>query len=92
MIHFLGPIDSWVARGEELALELLDHGVVIGLCAGAALVFVAVERGGVQAMVARWVVPVMIGRLVWGLRVQGGGWVWNQVGGGSPRSYVSSPL
>jgi hypothetical protein len=57
-----------------LARELLDHGVVIGLGAGTALVFMVLERGGVRAVVARWVIPVVIGWLVRGLCIQDWGW------------------
>jgi hypothetical protein len=80
-LHLLCPIPARVAQGEKLARDLLDHGVVIELCAHAAFMFVALKWGGVRAVVARWVVPVVVGRLVWGLRVQGewlgvepGGW------------------
>jgi hypothetical protein len=55
-----------------LARELLDHGVVIGLQRVAPLAFGALERGVVWVVVVCWVVPVVIGRLVRRLRVQGG--------------------
>ena len=54
--------------------ELLDHNVMIGLCTGATLVFVAIKWGGVQAVVACWAKPVMIRQLVRGLHVQDGVW------------------
>jgi hypothetical protein len=51
----------------------------------------AVEQGGVRAVVARWVVPVVIARLVRGLRIQSG-WGWHPLGGVSPRLDTTTSL
>jgi hypothetical protein len=55
--------------------ELLNHEVVIGLhWHSATLVFVVLKRGGVWAMVAWCVVPVMIKWLVGGSHIRYWGW------------------